>query len=93
MQSIELRTGIWYNDHAIQLDFPDSWDVQVSWPQTPDPLTDEQIKQTLETPIGQPPLRELAKGMWHQKGHVLAYFIKKNIEPQSRGFISMNQAF
>lgn len=62
MQDIELRTGVWYNDRSIRLSFPDSWDVVTYWPDTPAPLTDEEIAERIRCPIGQPPLRELAKG-------------------------------
>ncbi len=62
MQNIELRTGVWYNDRSIQLSFPDAWDVVTYWPDTPLPLSDEQIAERINRPIGQPPLRELAKG-------------------------------
>ena len=62
MQNIELRTGVWYNDRSIQLSFPDAWDVVTYWPDTPLPLTDEQIAERINRPVGQPPLRELAKG-------------------------------
>lgn len=62
MQEIELRTGAWYNDRPIQLTFPDSWDVVTYWPDTPPPLTDEQIAEQIHRPIGQPSLSELARG-------------------------------
>ena len=59
---IELRTGIWHNDRLIRLDFPSHWDVKTWWPNTPPPLSEEEIRQRVENPIGQAPLRELAKG-------------------------------
>jgi len=62
MQKIEIRTGIWYNDHPIHLTFPDSWDVVTHWPNTPEPLTNEEITQRINNPVGQRPLHELAKG-------------------------------
>jgi len=62
MKEIKLRTGIWYNDRAITLSFPDSWEVVTYWPNTPPPLTDEDISKIADSPIGQPPLYELAKG-------------------------------
>jgi nickel-dependent lactate racemase len=62
MKSVELRTGIWYNDHLFELAFPDSWDVVTYWPDTPPPLTDKEIRAIIDNPIGQPPLRALAKG-------------------------------
>jgi len=62
MQTIKLRTGIWYNDHAIELRFPLDWDVRTYWPDTPPVLSVARIKERLNSPMGQPPLRELAKG-------------------------------
>lgn len=62
MQNIELRTGVWYNDRSIRLSFPDTWDVVTYWPDTPLPLSDEQVAERINCPVGQPPLRELAKG-------------------------------
>lgn len=62
MNTVEVRTGIWADDQLVKLEFPDSWDVKTYWPDTPGPLTDEQIKTIIEKPDGQPTLRELAKG-------------------------------
>ena len=62
MSTVEVRTGIWDDDKLVKLTFPDSWDVKTYWPDTPAPLTDEQLKKIIESPTGQPPLRELAKG-------------------------------
>ena len=62
MKEIELRTGIWHGDHFVRLTFPDSWDVVTYWPDTPPPLTDKQITERINCPVGQPPLRDLAKG-------------------------------
>lgn len=62
MITVEVRTGIWGEDKLISLDFPDSWDVKTYWPDTPAPLSNEQLEKIIESPQGQPPLRELAKG-------------------------------
>ncbi len=40
---------------------PASWEVSVFRPLTPPPLTNVQIAQALEQPIGQPPLREICR--------------------------------
>lgn len=53
---------MWYHDRSIKLTFPDSWDVVTYWPDTPPPLTDKQIAERINSPIGQPPLRGLAEG-------------------------------
>lgn len=62
MKTVEVRTGIWGEDKLIKLEFPDGWDVVAYWPNTPAPLSDEQIEKIIENPQGQRPLRELAKG-------------------------------
>jgi nickel-dependent lactate racemase len=62
MTQIELRTGVWYDDRPVTLEFPASWDVVTHWPDTPPPLSDDQIDAVIAAPVGQPPLRELARG-------------------------------
>ncbi len=57
-----LRTAAWYGDLPINLEFPSEWDVQILWPSTPPPLTDEQIRTHLERPVGQAPIRQLCRG-------------------------------
>jgi len=62
MKSVNLRTGVWYDDREITLNFPDDWDVVTYFPQTPSPLTDEQIAAAFANPVNQSPLRVLAAG-------------------------------
>lgn len=59
---INIKTGAWYYDQSISISFPDSWDVATYWPDTPPPLTDEKILSIINTPVGQPPLSEVARG-------------------------------
>lgn len=59
---LEFRTGAWHGEEALSLLFPESWDVTVLWPQTPPALTDREIAESLDRPIGQPPIRELCRG-------------------------------
>lgn len=56
----ELRTAAWYGDRDLNLTFPSNWNVSISSPETPPPLSDSQIVQALAHPVGQPPLRFLA---------------------------------
>lgn len=60
--SLELRTGAWYGDPSIALEFPPEWDVTFFWPRTPPRLTDSEIVQKLESPVGQLPVREICRG-------------------------------
>lgn len=57
-----LMTGAWYGDVPLELDFPRGAAVVTCWPATPPPLDDAQLALALEQPVGQPPLRELARG-------------------------------
>ena len=61
-QHVELRTGIWHEDRALPLAFPARWEVRCHWPRTPPPLDEAEIRRRLAEPVGQPPLRELARG-------------------------------
>lgn len=62
VQEFELRTGVWYNDRSVKITFPNEWDVKAYWPDTPPPLTDDEIRVRLASPVGQPPLRQMASG-------------------------------
>jgi lactate racemase len=57
-----LRTAAWHGDRPLKLTFPDDWRVTTLWPDTAEPLSDAAIVDALEHPIGQPPIRELARG-------------------------------
>jgi nickel-dependent lactate racemase len=61
-QTATLRTGAWYGDRSESLEFPSSWRVTIHRPQTPPPLADAQIAASLESPVGQEPIRALARG-------------------------------
>lgn len=62
MSHIRLRTGAWYGDQAVDLAFPDQWEVHVQWPRTPQPLSNSDIVAALEHPTNQAPIRELSIG-------------------------------
>lgn len=57
-----LRTGAWYGDREIHLDFPAAWDVKVLSPDTPPPLSEQEIVERLERPVGQPSFRKICEG-------------------------------
>jgi nickel-dependent lactate racemase len=61
-QTVTVRTGAWYGDGSLDLKFPAEWDIVTHWPRTPPRLSDEEIATALESPDGQPPIRELARG-------------------------------
>jgi nickel-dependent lactate racemase len=56
--TLQLRTAAWYGDRSVELDLPDSWDVSVFAPSTGRVLTDTEIRQRLDSPVGQRPIRE-----------------------------------
>lgn len=58
----QLRTGAWYGDETIRLDFPANWEICEEWPITPPPLTDDEIAAALENPVGQSSVRQMCQG-------------------------------
>jgi lactate racemase len=61
-QTVTVHTAAWYGDESFDLRFPAEWDVVTHWPQHAPPLSDDEIAAALENPVGQPPIRELARG-------------------------------
>ena len=62
MNNVEIKTGIWNEDRMLSLSFPENWEVSTLWPDLPAPLSEDALRTLMEQPVGQPPLRELAKG-------------------------------
>ncbi|MEE2658454.1 MAG: lactate racemase domain-containing protein [Candidatus Latescibacterota bacterium] len=62
MGLISLRSKAWHGDVEVQLSVPDSWSVEVLPPRDAFELDDSGLQQALCTPIGSPPLTELARG-------------------------------
>ncbi|MBV9126124.1 MAG: DUF2088 domain-containing protein, partial [Planctomycetes bacterium] len=60
--ALRLRTGAWYSEQVLQLPVPRHWQVNLFTPKEGEPLTDAQIAERLESPVGQPAIRELARG-------------------------------
>ncbi len=54
----------WYDGPDLELEFPDSWDVHYCPPKGYDRprLTPEEMQKAFDSPIGTPPLKELARG-------------------------------
>ena len=61
-QIVSVPTGAWHGDGERALEFPDHWNLRVCPPRDVPALTDEQIRSALDTPIGSPPLEQLARG-------------------------------
>src|SRR6516165_9605959 len=59
---VTVRTGGWYGDRKLALDFPEDWELAVFWPLTPPPLSAREIATALEQPVAQQRIRELCRG-------------------------------
>ncbi|MFB3922524.1 MAG: lactate racemase domain-containing protein [Terriglobia bacterium] len=62
MPEVQLRTGVWTSEREISLRLPDEWEVDVQRPRTPAPLTDRQIDEALDHPVGRPTFTDLCRG-------------------------------
>ncbi|MCY3549449.1 MAG: lactate racemase domain-containing protein [Candidatus Poribacteria bacterium] len=57
-----VRSGAWYGDKELTLNFPTDWEVEMLDPKDAPTLSDTQIEQAFAEPIGTPRISELAKG-------------------------------
>ena len=60
--SVRIPERAWYGDTETELTFPEGWQVQecrMAGHDTPE-LSDAEIREALENPIGAPALSELA---------------------------------
>ena len=57
-----VRTGAWYGDEDLTLNFPTGWEVEVLGPKDAPALSDTQIERAFAEPIGTPRISELASG-------------------------------
>lgn len=57
-----VRSGAWYGDEALTMNFPTDWEVEVLGPKDAPALSDAQIQEAFANPIGTPRVSELAKG-------------------------------
>ncbi|MDE0322384.1 MAG: lactate racemase domain-containing protein [Candidatus Poribacteria bacterium] len=56
-----VRSGAWYGDKELTLNFPTDWEVEMLDPKDAPTLSDTQIEQAFAEPIGTPRISELAK--------------------------------
>jgi len=61
-QIIKLRTGAWYQEQTVQLDFPDHWEIRVISGEKLPGLDEKSIKNKILEPIDSLPLSEIIKG-------------------------------
>lgn len=63
LTKVNIPHHCWYDDKPLELSFPDEWKVHLCKVASEDatPLTPEQIKATINNPIGQKPLAKLAE--------------------------------
>ncbi|MFX0073821.1 MAG: lactate racemase domain-containing protein [Candidatus Hermodarchaeota archaeon] len=62
VQTFNIPWAGWYGDKELQLDFPDTWDVSVFEMEDTHEITQEDIKEALNNPIGTPTIQEISKG-------------------------------
>ena len=56
-----VRSGAWYGDKELTLNFPTDWEVEVLGPKDASTLSDAQIEQAFAKPIGTLRISEVAK--------------------------------
>jgi len=64
MSKVSMRVRAFYGDDLLDIFFPENWDVQpcLMAGHDKEPLTDDEIRKALQSPIGSPTISELAKG-------------------------------
>ena len=63
-QNIRIPIKAWYGDEEMDLNFPKRWEInecRMAGHDTP-PLSDEQLKEALQSPLETKSLREMAQG-------------------------------
>lgn len=64
MTVVKLLQYIWYNPREVEFHLPDSWHIEIyniAGYNRP-AMTSDEIKAAIASPIGMPPIREIAKG-------------------------------
>ena len=62
-QTVQLPQYAWFDEKEVDFPFPDDWQItehRIAGHDKP-ALSNDEIKAALDSPIGMPPLRELAK--------------------------------
>jgi nickel-dependent lactate racemase len=59
---MELRTAAWYGDRELTLGLPPAWKPTVFAPDGDAPLSGDELRDRLDSPVGQRPVRELCEG-------------------------------
>lgn len=62
MEDIRVPWNAWYEDGEINLTFPEEWEVRMLPMRDAPDTGDEAIAAAFHSPIGTPPLREIARG-------------------------------
>lgn len=62
--NVSLPRRLWYENDELTIDLPDDWDVEICPMLGADktPLNPEQLQDAIRSPLGSPPLSELAAG-------------------------------
>ena len=65
MKEVKLLSAAWYGDEPITIKFPSYWDVTVVGEENIPSLTEDQIRERINNPIGSPRLSVLASKRNH----------------------------
>lgn len=62
MALVNLRTGMWFGDNDLPLNFPDNWNVSVYPSKDAKAMDEQEIEQVFLNPIGTKRIKEIASG-------------------------------
>jgi len=62
VQKFKIPWAAWYGDNDLNLEFPDSWDVNLFRMKDAKELSQKEIVNCINHPIGTPSIQEIAKG-------------------------------
>jgi len=60
LKEVELLSAAWYGDRSITINFPSHWDITIIGGGNAPAITDDQIRERINNPIGSPRLSDLA---------------------------------